>query len=180
MSECQSEGTGCMIFMDGNAWLGSSWIKNDPHSMNKNGELFQSFLLRNPQLTLLNAADFCEGFITRERTVNNKSEKSIIDFVIVCDKIFPLVSKFIVDEKHAFSLSNYSGRKIVKSDHNSLITKVNLRIKKTRPERRTIFNFQDVEGLKKFKHLTSNSEKFTNIFCQNITFEQKTKNGLSF
>ena len=89
VSECQSEGTGCMIYMDENAWLGSSWIKNDPHSMNKNGELFQSFLLCNPQLTLLNAAEFCEGFIIRERTVNNKSEKSIIDFVIVCDKSFP-------------------------------------------------------------------------------------------
>ena len=34
---CQKRGTGCMIVMDSNAWLGSDIIKKDPHSQNKNG-----------------------------------------------------------------------------------------------------------------------------------------------
>ena len=125
-------------------------------------------------MTLLNAADFCEGSITRERTANNKSEKSIIDFVVVCQKIYPFVSKFIIDEKHIYTLSNYSGKKIIQSDHNSLITKINLRTQKTRPERRTVFNFNDNEGMEKFKYLTSKTNKFTSIFDQNIPFDQNT------
>ena len=179
INECQNEGSGCLIFMDGNAWLGPSWIKQDPHMMNKNGELFESFLIRNPNMTLLNAADFCEGSITRERTVNirenSKIERSIIDFVLVCNKVFPFVSKFLIDEKHIYTLSNFSGKKIVQSDHNSLITRINLNIEKTRPERRTVFNFKDVEGLKKFKFLSSKTDKFTNIFNQNSSFTQMAK-----
>ena len=128
---CKNEGSGLLIFMDGNSWLGSSVIKNDPHFQNKNGEIFNRFLSRNPNLYLLNSSHLCEGSITRSRYANGKKEESIIDFALVCDKIMPYVSKMIIDEEKIYSLSNYSRNdRIIYSDHNSLIVKINLRAEK--------------------------------------------------
>ena len=61
---CNMDGSCLMICMDSNAWLGPSLIQNDPHPQNKNGQLFNQFLLRNPQMSLLNSSDICEGLIT--------------------------------------------------------------------------------------------------------------------
>ena len=114
--------------MNGNAWLGANMLKRDPNKQNKNGELFQNFLLRNPHLTLLNNESICEGLITRMRSVNNKTEKSVIDFVFVCDIVIPYVTKLLVDEQKIFPLANFSSKKKIKySDHNSLLMEMNIK-----------------------------------------------------
>ena len=68
----KNEGSGLIYLFDGNAWLGPSVIKADPHKQNKNGEMLNSFLVRNSNLTLLNASDLCEGVITRSRKAGEK------------------------------------------------------------------------------------------------------------
>ena len=162
--------------MDGNAWLGGKILKGDPHNQNKNGELFQNFLERNPHLTLLNTESFCKGTITRSRSVNDKVENSVIDFVIVCDKVLPYVTKFNIDEEKKYALSNYSSKGQLKySDHNSIITELNIQYDILKPERRLIFNFKDQDGLNKFKHLTSIKGRFSNFFDNNMTFKKQLK-----
>ena len=95
----------------------------------------QEFLLRNTELNVLNCESLCEGLITRSRNVNGKTENSVIDFVLVCDKMLPFVKKFQIDEEKIYALSCYSKNNISYSDHNSLITRLNLEINFKKPER---------------------------------------------
>ena len=156
-----------MLF-DGNAWAGSNVIPNDPHIQNKNGKLLENFLARNREMHLLNASDICKGLITRSRMVGNKEENSIIDFVIICDILLPFVAKFEIDEEKIYSLSKYSRKKSIHSDHNTLFGHSKLRVKKRQPERTTIFNFKHPEGMKKFKQQTTNTNAFTNCFKEKL------------
>ena len=71
-----------IIQMDANAKLGSDIIKGDPHKMSNNGKLLYD-LVERQDLVIVNALDICKGSITRERAFEDKSEKSILDCIIV-------------------------------------------------------------------------------------------------
>ena len=96
---------------DANSWLGQSYLQNDPHLQNENGKLFANFLRNNKQLTLLNGQKFCNGSSTQSRMVNGTMENSIIDFIVVCDKILPFVQLMFIDEKRIHSLGNFCQKK---------------------------------------------------------------------
>ena len=74
-----------------------------------------------------------------------------------------------IDDSRINVLTNYSSssknNKVVKSDHNVLVCDVDVRWKpiENKSNRIEIFNLKDIEGLKKFKELTSDS-KLVNIF----------------
>lgn len=102
-----NEGAGCLIMMDANSWLGSDMMPNDPHPQNRNGKLFQNFLARNPNLTVLNANKLCQGAITRSRVVNGRLEKSIIDFVVICEKLISFFMKMTIDEVKLFFFNKF-------------------------------------------------------------------------
>ena len=171
--QCQLDGSACVI-TNLNAWLGKSILKDDPHTQNKNGQLFNEFLNRNPQLHLMNASEICEGAITRVRKANDRSERSILDFIIVCSQLLPYVKKIVIDEDKAYSLTNYSKRRIVNSDHNSLIMNLNLQASKQRKERKIIFNFRDGVAMRKFTKKTTYSD-FSNILKGANNLEIKAK-----
>ena len=80
---------------------------------------------------LLNSSSLCNGLITRSRVVENRCERSVIDFVIVCDKVMPLMTKFVVDENKTFGIASYSRKKICYCDHNSLIGFFETKIQKS-------------------------------------------------
>ena len=159
--------------------MGPDIIKNDPHSQNKNGKLLKDFLMRNPDLHLLNSESFCEGLITRSRIANNKTEQSVIDFVIVCEKVLPFVQRFLIDEQKIYALSNYSKKKtVLYSDHNSLVTKLNFKYVCQKPERKTLFNFRDQTGMLNFKLKTSKYNSFQDIFKKQVSFENQTSSWI--
>ena len=160
-----NEGNGLIIAMDSNSWLGPKILRNDPHTQNKNGELFANFLMRNSNLTILNAESLCQGLITRSRKVNGVTEKSVLDYVIVCEKVRPFVTQFTIDEEKKYALSNYSSRgKVKHSDHNSIITDMTFKFQRIKPDRRVIFDYNNQEGMAKFEYLTYIKGKFTGIF----------------
>ena len=66
--EAEKSGSGLIIQMDGNFWAGKSIVPNDPRPQNNNGKLFQQFLERNKNLTVVNSLDLCQGLITRKRS----------------------------------------------------------------------------------------------------------------
>ena len=127
--ECIKQDSACLIFMDGNAWLGSEFIENDPHTKNRNGELFGNFISRNSNINLLNSSNICKGLITRSRLVNSTKEESVIDFVLACNKVLPFVQKMTIDEEKIYALANYSikQKSLSYSDHNSIVVNLNLK-----------------------------------------------------
>ena len=151
-------------------------MKNDPQKQNKNGALFENFMRKNPEMHLLNASDICERLITRTRKVGDKSEISAIDFVLVCDKILPYVSKFYIDEQKMYALTKYSKKSMVHSDHNTLFGYMNLKIQKSCGERKTIFNFRNSEDMQKFKQITTNTSRFTNCFKSSEPISNQVSN----
>ena len=83
-----SKNANCMtlIQMDENAKLGNKIIKQDPHIITENGKLLKD-LIEREHLVLLNSSELCKGAITRQRVTKNKEERSIIDFIFVCEKL---------------------------------------------------------------------------------------------
>ena len=71
---------GVIIQMDGNLHAEPKVVKNDPNIANNNGKLFKDFLERNPYLFVGNNLDICHGTITRQRILENRTEKAILDF----------------------------------------------------------------------------------------------------
>ena len=111
--------------MDGNLHAGEKLIKNDPNPQNQSGKLFMQFLQRNPALSVVNSVSICEGLITRQRKVESKIEKAVLDFFLVNEKIFPFLRKMIIDEKREYPLSNFAQQKknkrVTETDHNGMI-----------------------------------------------------------
>ena len=69
-----TDGAGLIIQMDGNLWAGKDIIQNDPRKQNQNGKFFETFLLQNPHLTVINALPICDGSITRVRHTTERIE----------------------------------------------------------------------------------------------------------
>ena len=59
VSLAEADGAGFILQFDGNLWCGSGMIPGDPRPQNKNGKLFQEFLIRN-NLTVVNSLELCE------------------------------------------------------------------------------------------------------------------------
>ena len=80
------------------------------------------------------------------RQTTNKStneiniEKSVIDFFIVCQKIYDLILTMNIDEERLYTLTKYASKKgkskKVESDHNILSCKVNIEWKTNKIEKK--------------------------------------------
>ena len=55
VSFARISGSGLIIHFDGNLCAGKNIIPDDPRPQNRNGKLFEDFLSRNPNLTVLNS-----------------------------------------------------------------------------------------------------------------------------
>ena len=102
------ENQGLLIQMDGNLHAGPDVIKNDPNTQNSNGKLFTQFLERNPSLFVAKNLNICEGTITRQRVLENKTEKAVLDFFVMNEIMRPFLLKMVIDEERVFCLSNCS------------------------------------------------------------------------
>ena len=166
--EAKNAGSGLIIQMDGNLWAGSEIIKNDPRPQNSNGRLFKQFLNRNPNLTVVNSLNLCEGLITRTRICNGKLEQSVLDFFIVCNLVLPFIKKMVIDEDGRHILTNYEQvrqrGKATDSDHATEYLDLEMKIITEKPSRNEIWNFKSEESQKTFKKNTSETNEFTNCF----------------
>ena len=119
--------------MDANAKVGSGVIKGDPNHQSENGKLMIGVLQRQ-NLYLLNGSDRCEGVITRYRKTINSEEKAVLDYAIGCSGIFHQLQEMLIDEERIYTLTKYASTKgarknkaIVKSDHNPMFCKFDIR-----------------------------------------------------
>ena len=103
---------GCMVIieMDANAKVGNQVIKMDPHEQSNNGKILVEFALRQ-DLAIVNSHNRCKGAITRERAFENKVEKSIIDYVLVCQELLQYLIQMTIDQERIFVLTNHLKKK---------------------------------------------------------------------
>ena len=180
VDEAEKSGAGFILQFDGNLWAGDGIIPNDPRPQNKNGEIFEQFLLRNPRLTVVNALPVCRGLVTRSRIKDGVKEESILDFFVVCDTVLPYIKEMVIDDSKDYILTNYKAAKqtgkAVDSDHFTQYMDLNLKISKERPERNEIFNFKDKKSKEAFKNNTSETEEFTACFEGEASLKEKIDN----
>ena len=162
--------------MDGNLWAGKDIIPGDENKQNQNGKLFEQFLIKNPDISVLNALSICEGTITRERRTRKGTEKGILDFFLVCDKILPLVTRMVIDEKGENALCKYRAGNVVKADHHMLKIEINIMFHmKKDHERNEMFNLKDKVCQQQFKLFTTNTKRFTRCFETEEIFDIQFK-----
>ena len=66
--------------MDGNLWMGTDIINDDPNPCYANGKLLKEFLQNFPHRKVVNSLQLCEGLITIKRTTSKKTEIAVLDF----------------------------------------------------------------------------------------------------
>ena len=130
-------------------------IPGDPHVQSKNGRILQSVVEEN-DLVVVNGTEISTGLITRYRKTVNSEEKSIIDFFIVCRRLFLHVVKLEIDEKREHCLTKYStksGKQSQKeSDHNTLILEIDIEVQNPvkRNSKETFFNYKSEHNFQLF------------------------------
>ena len=132
--------------------MGYELIKDDPNRISENGRFLKDIIERE-NLVLLNSSPLCQGVITRHRVTKNNEEKSVIDFIITCDKLSIFLEKMVIDDARNYPLTKYASmkgkKKIVKSDHIILYAKFSLEYKNVawKKPRKEVFNLktQNVE-----------------------------------
>ena len=172
VAEASNNNAGLVIQFDGNLWAGNEMVPNDPRPQNKNGRLFQQFLERNPNLTIVNSLSLCEGLITRSRLRDGLLEESVLDFFIVCHLVLPHVKRMVIDVDKKYVLTNYGqvrkGGKATDSDHATEFMDLDLKIVFEKPERRELWNFKNKEAQENFKVLTSETTEFSDCFSNKL------------
>ena len=122
-----------ILMGDINSKLGPTYIKDDPHTMSGNGIILSGIMERNELIVVNGLTEKCKGLITRERSTVNNIERSIIDFVIVSKDIVEDIVEMLIDDerKHVLTKLVKTKKGVVKkeSDHNTIITKLNIRWK---------------------------------------------------
>ena len=140
----EQAGAGFVLQFDGNLWAGETLVPGDPRKQNRNGKLFEEFLNRHPQLSVVNTLPLCEGLITRRRFREDKVEESVLDFFVVCSKVLPFIEKMVIDESKKYVLTNYRQNKAkdaIDTDHFTQFMDLNIKIEPDKPERVEFFNF---------------------------------------
>ena len=166
----------CLILvqMDANAKVGKEIIKDDPNPATNTGKLMLDIIERQ-NLKIANADKLCNGTITRERAVENKIEKSVIDYILMCERLQKFLLEMSIDEDRDDVLCRYkkikNGRKVITSDHNILYSKFEIQFnKKPISIRREFFHLKCVDSRNKFFKETESTAKLSSCFSDSDSF----------
>ena len=127
-------------------------------------------VIENNGLIVVNGTDRCSGVITRYRKTSVRTEESVLDFFIVCEKFFTFITRMVIDEARQFPLTKFStktGQKSIKlSDHNTLILDLNIRWNSNdkMEKRQEIFNFKNSDQFNQFEMLTESNDELRHCF----------------
>ena len=138
--------------------------------MSSNGKLLFD-IIEEENLILVNATSKCLGTITRQRKTTKRTEKSVLDYFIVCRELFELLIGMQIDEERNYVLTKYTSRlgvkKIVESDHNPMWCTFNIPwLKTVKSDRKTAFKLKDVESQKAFKQYNENNDKLVSCITE--------------
>ena len=167
-----------ILELDCNSKVGKDVIKNDPNEMSENGKLLLDIIKRQ-NIESVYSSQKCTGLITRMRKTNGKFEKSIIDYVIVCNKVAPYVKAMIIDDKRKNVLKSFrknDGKSIVKKlDHNVIRCKLSFHFDIKYKRREEVYRLRNKEDLKVFKENTENAVDLIKCFQTNENIQIQGK-----
>ena len=159
-----------VIQMDANAKVGKEVIKNDPHETSNNGKILLEMVERN-NLTIANSLSKCNGVITRDRKTVTNDEKSVIDYLIICEEMEEYLEEMIIDDDRTMVLTKYNKKGMKTSDHNVMIGHFNLKFdRKVFGKRIELFNFKNKDNQEAFKIETSISNNLSASFSNERSF----------
>ena len=123
--------------------------------------------------------DICEGLITRKREVLLETEKAVLDFFVVNERMRPFLQKMIIDEERKYCLSNFAqlrkNKRVIETDHNSEILKLDLQFEKMKPVREEMFNLKNKACQEAFKEETEENSKLLDVLNVDLPFEIQCK-----
>ena len=109
-------------------------------------------------------------------------ENSIIDLVLTSNNLFNQVINMQVFEQRENVLHrvirNKNGDKKVESDHNNILTELNVDIPPPKLKRKEFYNLKNKNGQKIFKNITSNTRMLSSVFNSNEPLEILTNRFL--
>ena len=169
INRAEMAGTEIMLAFDANAKLGKAFIEQDPHEISPNGKLLSEIVKRHALIVANGDKEKCSGAITRRRITTKGVEESIIDFVIFSKGLSKDFESMQIDEQKNHVLTRYKkrkkGKKLVKSDHNVILTKFKLMWQKNEnQERIEMYNLKNKKCQKQFTEESNNSTVLSNIF----------------
>ena len=122
-------------------------------------------------MIVVNGTQLCKGLITRFRKTITNTEKSVIDFFIVCRRFFELINYMEIDENRAYTLTKYINKvgekKLKKRDHNVMIIEIKTNwttLASEENKREEIYNYKNKEDFENFRNVTEHNEELLKLF----------------
>ena len=168
----------CIEF-DANSKLGSELIKGNPNKMSSNDSILSDILSRQ-NLIVVNATDKCFGVITRYKETVRGTERSVLDYFVVCQELFQNIMKMVIDEQRHYVLTRFYKRKTttttVPSDHNIMALYLNFKwCQKIKVDRKEVYNLRNYECQQIFSENTSNHPKLLDALRNKDIFKGGAK-----
>ena len=158
IASSEINGRSVILMMDPNAKLGQQYIKGDPHSQSDNGKLLAEIINRHALCVVNSLEQKAKGLITRVRNTTRGLEQSIIDFVIMSADLIGYVEHITIDDKREHVLTKIIKNKgkveKTESDHNMIVTELNLPWDVKENETIEIYDFKNSVSQNKFKDNT--------------------------
>ena len=151
-------------------------LKSNLQNVSKNGKLLEQ-VINDFDMKVTDTLPICEGQWTRVNN-NNSSERSIIDYLLLSEKLEPNLKELLSKTISSYKVTN---DKKTYCDHNAFIFNMHTRIKKKNNcnKNKTQWRFKE-EVLKKFEQITKDSTIFNNSFTQlsnSINFQKQYDHG---
>ena len=177
--KAELNGKDVIIEADFNSKLGKEYVSKDPNDKTENGKLLENVIKRQ-NLVVANGLMQCEGTITRKRVTTQRTEESVISYVLISENLRRHIESVHIDEKRHNVLTRITktkrGYSKKESDHNLIETKLKLPWNnKEKPEpKETMFNLKNKDCQKKFKYETTINNKLSKVMEEEEDLEVAT------
>ena len=116
-------GEGMLLVCDANVHVGGAAIPGCKDEQDWGGVKVLE-IIESEGLYLVNREELCNGIVTRVDPRNGT--RSTLDLAICNEHMFTNITEMVIDEKEEFRPTKYCGKKSTKSDHNTILLKLNV------------------------------------------------------
>ena len=155
-------------------------LKSNLQNVSKNGKLLEQ-VINDFDMKVTDTLPICEGQWTRVNN-NNSSERSIIDYLLLSEKLEPNLKELLSKTICSYKVTN---DKKTYSDHNAFIFNMHTRIKKTTivtklkhngdSKKRYLKNSNKLQRIQQYLTTVLHNCQIQLIFKSNMTIRKETR-----